>query len=1484
MQAASHPSNENDRINALKSYQILDTLSEEEYDALTRLAAQICGTKIALISIIDENRQWFKSKVGLNVPETPRDFAFCAHAINTPNEPFIIEDARLDDRFKDNPLVTTDLNVIFYAGIPLVNQDNFPLGTLCVIDDNPKILSKEQLDGLKTLASSVINLLELRRKNAIVEKEKNTYLESLAFNNPLYLILDRKGVIISHGIALMKCQPKLNEKKSFFDFFEFLAPFNWEDIIDFNKNLPSRLYFFQSLDGVQRFKFSIKRIEENILLLVVPVVNANYHLSKYNLNLNDFAKHDYIAEYLFLQQTTDRSLADAKNLLANAQSKNKELEEAQTKIDILARFPGENPNPIVRLDLNLNASYNNRASERAFLGDFGISTQGVQDDELATHIRSLISQGQDVLKLILTRNNRHYNISLRYVSEFGYINIYANDISNFINQVEQKELQLLEASKKIEEQKQFYEFVLNSIPSDIAVFSTEHKYLFINPQGIRNNDLREFMIGKDDFDYCKLKGISTDLADHRRAIFNEVISTGVSSDWTDDMKDENGNRKVIYRKIAPLKDSEGVIQYVVGYGVEITKTKIAEEKLIESNKKLALLENFLNKTTDAIQVSDDKGNMVYINETASKRLGLDQKEIRNHHVSEFEKYFSDENIWNSHLSFLKEHKTFNVESVNVNKSTGEEIDVEVNVVYEEIDGAGYLIAAARDISERKKTEEEIRRLSLVAKNTTNGVLILSKERKISWANEAIIKRSEYALEELIGQSPKLFQFEGTNQETIQRIYNSLIEIEPVQEEILHATKSGKLYWISLNIQPIFDAKGEHEGFVAIELDITERKKFEDKIAQQNKELREVTDALDQSALVSIADNEGKIIKANLKFCEVSGYTEQELLGKNHNIVNSRFHGVEFWENMWKTIRSGEVWRGEVCNKKKDGTLYWVDSIIYPIYDLENQISHFLSIRHEITDRKIAEREIELRAKFQRILVEISSKYINIPIDSINTSIDESLARIGNFVDVDRVYVFDYNYEKQTSSNLFEWCAEGIKPQLENLQDIPFDSIPVWISKHTKGESIIVPNVKELPNSQFRKLIEDQDIKSLIAIPLMDQDGCIGFVGFDSVKSLRIFNTDEKDLLELFAQMLLNVSRRTDNLKQIERARREIEEINIGLEKQVQEKTKMNLDLAKSISDQEKMVTIGEIASGIAHDLNTPLGAIKSGAENIRFTLEALFKDTIWKCSPEQISEACHRASETKIELFVGGLQQRRELNVWREYFAEHYAHLPKEEVEVYINGMVKNRISIEDKEIIQKIISSTNPTEFFDLMFHIQMTRNFVDTILSSGERASQVINDLRNFIKDQKSSDKTMVNLNKNIGTVLNIFSYELKRNIDVQFNVNPLLEIYGIDIKLFQLWSNLIKNAIESMSEIDQRGLLRIFSAETDSHISIQVENNGPKIPEEIQNKIFEKFYTTKGHKNGSGLGLSIVSSVIQEHDAEIELISTEIVTKFIVKFKKK
>jgi PAS domain S-box-containing protein len=162
--------------------------------------------------------------------------------------------------------------------------------------------------------------------------------------------------------------------------------------------------------------------------------------------------------------------------------------------------------------------------------------------------------------------------------------------------------------------------------------------------------------------------------------------------------------------------------------------------------------------------------------------------------------------------------------------------------------------------------------------------------------------------------------------------------------------------------------------MAVEFDITERKEFEEKIAEQNKSLREITDALEQSSLVSIADKKGVIIRANKKFCEISKYSEDELLGQNHRIINSGYHSKEFWSEVWKTISAGFIWRGEVKNKAKDGSFYWVDSIIYPVMNLEGKIIHYLSIRHEITEKKIADEKLKVKSVFQNLLMEISSKY------------------------------------------------------------------------------------------------------------------------------------------------------------------------------------------------------------------------------------------------------------------------------------------------------------------------------------------------------------------------------------------------------------------------------------------------------------------------------------------------------------------------------
>jgi GAF domain-containing protein len=158
------PPNEKKRLKVLWQYEVLDTVPEEVFDDLTELAARICEAPIALISLVDEKRQWFKSKVGTTVSETSRDISFCAYAI-TQNDLFIVPDATQDERFADNPLVTSDPKIRFYAGAPLITPDGHALGTLCVIDKVPRELRPEQKQALRILARHVVSQLELRRRS-----------------------------------------------------------------------------------------------------------------------------------------------------------------------------------------------------------------------------------------------------------------------------------------------------------------------------------------------------------------------------------------------------------------------------------------------------------------------------------------------------------------------------------------------------------------------------------------------------------------------------------------------------------------------------------------------------------------------------------------------------------------------------------------------------------------------------------------------------------------------------------------------------------------------------------------------------------------------------------------------------------------------------------------------------------------------------------------------------------------------------------------------------------------------------------------------------------------------------------------------------------------------------------------------------------------------------------------------------------------------
>ncbi len=176
------PLNESERLKALSEYRILGTKPEESFDDITKIASLTCETPIALLSLVDSNRQWFKAKVGIEAKETVRDWSFCAHAIHS-SEPLIVEDALNDDRFFDNPLVKGEPKIRLYAGFPLQNDSNHRIGTLCVIDREPHGLTDKQFSIMQALSRQVVAFLELRKRSI-------NLIES-------YCSLDNVGGIIS---------------------------------------------------------------------------------------------------------------------------------------------------------------------------------------------------------------------------------------------------------------------------------------------------------------------------------------------------------------------------------------------------------------------------------------------------------------------------------------------------------------------------------------------------------------------------------------------------------------------------------------------------------------------------------------------------------------------------------------------------------------------------------------------------------------------------------------------------------------------------------------------------------------------------------------------------------------------------------------------------------------------------------------------------------------------------------------------------------------------------------------------------------------------------------------------------------------------------------------------------------------------------------------------------------------------------------------
>ncbi|CNH42903.1 hybrid sensory histidine kinase BarA [Yersinia aldovae] len=248
---------------------------------------------------------------------------------------------------------------------------------------------------------------------------------------------------------------------------------------------------------------------------------------------------------------------------------------------------------------------------------------------------------------------------------------------------------------------------------------------------------------------------------------------------------------------------------------------------------------------------------------------------------------------------------------------------------------------------------DLERLALVAKNTSNAVVITDVNREIVWVNEGFERITGYSEAEALGKSPgKLLQCSSTDHSTKTAMKTALDAGEPFKGEIVNRSKSGQEYWIELEIQPRYNDQNEPIGFMAIESDISERKATYQRLEAALRENNALLSTLNLHGIISTADSAGLITDVNDAFCNISGYSREELIGQTYRLIDSHTHDAAFWQSMWHNIANGISWRGEICNKAKGGRLYWVDTTIAPFKNSTGQIERYISIQIDITANKI----------------------------------------------------------------------------------------------------------------------------------------------------------------------------------------------------------------------------------------------------------------------------------------------------------------------------------------------------------------------------------------------------------------------------------------------------------------------------------------------------------------------------------------------------
>lgn len=575
-------------------------------------------------------------------------------------------------------------------------------------------------------------------------------------------------------------------------------------------------------------------------------------------------------------------------------------------------------------------------------------------------------------------------------------------------------------------------------------------------------------------------------------------------------------------------------------------------------------------------------------------------------------------------------------------------------------------------------------------------------------------------------------------------------------------------------------------------------------------------------------------------------------------------------------------------KTPSGQIKWVNNRGKYILDAHGTPIRLDGVVIDKTKEYTVQDTLNQELRLQEALIDIASTYINLDPKDVENTIHHSLEKMGLFVNADRAYIFDYNFDKGTTSNTYEWCNKGISPEIENLQDIPVDYLPQWVSQHKKGEALYIPDVSALEDTGdggLKSILEPQGIKSLIAIPMIDGKELIGFVGFDSVLEHYIYSEKEKRLLFLFGQMLINIRNRQrwdDHIRiQEEKYRNIIANMNLGL-------LEVNLDDQIIFANQSfcdiSGYSLGELKGKKAASLFVAKDSIeviseknKKRALNISDGYEIEVKNknghTRWwfVSGAPNYNDKGQLIGSIGIHLDITDQKQLEQELAKAKSFAEAAAKAK----ELFLANM-SHEIRTPLNVIIGMIRQLTKENLTEDQHFYVKQSE-------SSAKHLLTILNNVLDIAKIESGDMEILSHhfspsaLMYNVHSIM--YSQAMDKNLSFILNVPPDIHpvLIGDDTRLRQVLINLIGNAIKFTHQ--GRIMLNaevVHQTSTYQTIAFEVSDTGIGMSAQFITRIFDKFSQEQNASNrkyeGTGLGMAISHDLIQLMGGKMKVTSVK------------